>query len=37
MKHLMFLLALSAVGSSTPTLAKFRGDADRERWLLKTP
>jgi arabinan endo-1,5-alpha-L-arabinosidase len=27
--------ALSAVGSSTPTLAKFRADGDRQRWLLK--
>jgi arabinan endo-1,5-alpha-L-arabinosidase len=30
-------LALSAVGSSKPTLAKFRPESDRERWLLKTP
>ena len=30
-------LALSAVGSSKPTLATFRPDADRERWLFKTP
>ena len=30
-------LALSAVGSSMPTLAKFRSDSDRQRWLLKTP
>jgi len=30
-------LALSAVGSSTPTLAKFRSDGDRQRWQLKTP
>lgn len=30
-------LALSAVGSSTPTLARFRPDGDRERWLFKTP
>jgi arabinan endo-1,5-alpha-L-arabinosidase len=30
-------MALSAVGSSTPTLATFRGDGDRQRWLLKTP
>ncbi|MEO5819533.1 MAG: family 43 glycosylhydrolase [Vicinamibacteraceae bacterium] len=29
--------ALSAVGSSSPTLAKFRGDGDRERWILKAP
>jgi arabinan endo-1,5-alpha-L-arabinosidase len=30
-------LTLSAVGSSMPTLAKFRSDSDRQRWLLKTP
>jgi arabinan endo-1,5-alpha-L-arabinosidase len=30
-------LALSAVGSSTPTLAAFRPEGDRERWLIKTP
>jgi len=30
-------LALSAIGSSKPTLAKFRSDGDRERWLLRTP
>jgi len=30
-------LALSAVGSSTPTLARFKPDSDRQRWLLKTP
>jgi arabinan endo-1,5-alpha-L-arabinosidase len=30
-------LALSAVGSSTPTLATFRADGDRERWMFKTP
>ncbi len=29
--------ALSAAGSSTPTLAKFRGDSDRQRWVLKAP
>ena len=29
--------ALSAIGSSTPTLARFRGDSDRERWVLKAP
>jgi len=29
--------ALSAVGSSTPTLARFRGDGDRQRWVLKAP
>lgn len=31
------LLALSAVGSSKPTLATFRPDGDRERWLFKKP
>ena len=30
-------LALSAVGSSTPTLAAFKADGDRQRWLLRTP
>jgi arabinan endo-1,5-alpha-L-arabinosidase len=30
-------LALSAVGSSFPTLAKFDPASDRQRWLLKTP
>ena len=30
-------LALSAVGSSSPTLAKFRPDSDRQRWLIVTP
>ena len=30
-------LALSAVGSSAPTLAKFRADSDRQRWRFKTP
>ncbi len=30
-------LALSAVGSSMPTLEKFRPGSDRQRWLLKTP
>jgi arabinan endo-1,5-alpha-L-arabinosidase len=29
--------ALSAAGSSTPTLAKFRADSDRQRWVLKAP
>jgi arabinan endo-1,5-alpha-L-arabinosidase len=29
--------ALSAVGSSMPTLARFRPDSDRERWLIKAP
>jgi arabinan endo-1,5-alpha-L-arabinosidase len=31
------LWALSAVGSSTPTLARFRPDGDRERWVIKAP
>ncbi len=30
-------LALSAVGSSFATLAKFDSTSDRQRWLLKTP
>ena len=30
-------LALSAVGSSMPTLEKFNAGSDRQRWLLKTP
>jgi arabinan endo-1,5-alpha-L-arabinosidase len=30
-------LALSAVGSSTPTLAKFRAESDRQRWWFRTP
>ena len=30
-------LALSAVGSSMPTLARFNPDSDRQRWHLKTP
>jgi len=30
-------LALSAVGSSMPTLARFNPDSDRQRWNLKTP
>lgn len=30
-------LALSAVGSSKPTLATFRPDGDRERWHFKNP
>ncbi len=30
-------LALSAVGSSSPTLATFRAAGDRERWTIKTP
>ena len=31
------MLALSAVGSSQPTLTKFRADVDRERWIIKKP
>jgi arabinan endo-1,5-alpha-L-arabinosidase len=30
-------LALSAVGSSFATLAKFDPSSDKQRWLLKTP
>jgi arabinan endo-1,5-alpha-L-arabinosidase len=30
-------LALSAAGSSKPTLDRFKADSDRQRWLLKTP
>ena len=30
-------LALSAVGSSTPTLAKFDPTSDRQRWILGAP
>jgi arabinan endo-1,5-alpha-L-arabinosidase len=30
-------LALSAIGSSMPTLEKFSAGSDRQRWLLKTP
>jgi arabinan endo-1,5-alpha-L-arabinosidase len=30
-------LALSAVGSSMPTLTRFRPDGDRERWIIKAP
>jgi arabinan endo-1,5-alpha-L-arabinosidase len=30
-------LALSAVGSSMPTLAKFDPTSDRQRWLLRAP
>ena len=29
--------ALSAVGSSMPTLARFNPDSDRQRWLFKMP
>jgi arabinan endo-1,5-alpha-L-arabinosidase len=31
------LLALSAIGSTMPTLEKFNGGSDRQRWFLKTP
>jgi arabinan endo-1,5-alpha-L-arabinosidase len=30
-------LALSAAGSSKPTLHRFKADSDRQRWLLRTP
>jgi arabinan endo-1,5-alpha-L-arabinosidase len=30
-------LALSAVGSSMPTLAKFDPQSDRQRWNMRTP
>ena len=30
-------LALSAIGSSMPTLTRFRPDSDRQRWLVKAP
>jgi arabinan endo-1,5-alpha-L-arabinosidase len=30
-------LALSAIGSSMPTLEKFNSASDRQRWLLRTP
>ena len=30
-------LALSAVGSSTPTLAPYNASNDRQRWLFRTP
>ena len=30
-------LVLSAVGSSTPTLARFNTESDRQRWNLRTP
>jgi len=29
--------ALSAAGSSSPTLARFHSDGDRQRWVLKAP
>jgi arabinan endo-1,5-alpha-L-arabinosidase len=30
-------LALSAVGSSMPTLAKFDPTSDRQRWRIRVP
>ncbi|HEU4602274.1 MAG TPA: hypothetical protein VFS24_09910, partial [Steroidobacteraceae bacterium] len=30
-------MALSAVGNSTPTLAKFDPASDRQRWLIGAP
>ena len=30
-------MALSAVGSSMPTLSKFDPASDRQRWLLGAP
>jgi arabinan endo-1,5-alpha-L-arabinosidase len=30
-------LALSAIGSSKPTLAAFNPTSDRQRWLIKLP
>jgi arabinan endo-1,5-alpha-L-arabinosidase len=30
-------IALSAIGSSKPTLATFTPASDRQRWLIKTP
>jgi len=30
-------LALSAIGTSMPTLERFNPASDRQRWLLKTP
>ncbi len=30
-------LALSAIGSSRPTLARFSPDSDRQRWVVKAP
>jgi arabinan endo-1,5-alpha-L-arabinosidase len=29
--------ALSAVGSSTPTLSTYKSDSDRERWIIRAP
>ena len=30
-------LALSAIGSSSATLARFNPESDKQRWLFKTP
>jgi arabinan endo-1,5-alpha-L-arabinosidase len=30
-------VAVSAIGSSSATLAKFNPDSDRQRWLFKKP
>jgi arabinan endo-1,5-alpha-L-arabinosidase len=30
-------LALSAIGSSSATLARFDSNSDKQRWLFKTP
>jgi len=30
-------LALSAVGSSSPTLSAFRAGSDRHSWIIRTP
>jgi arabinan endo-1,5-alpha-L-arabinosidase len=30
-------MALSAVGSSMPTLARLNAESDRQRWSLRTP
>jgi arabinan endo-1,5-alpha-L-arabinosidase len=35
--HATQSLALSAIGSSAPTLSWFNPDSDRQRWVLKTP
>jgi arabinan endo-1,5-alpha-L-arabinosidase len=30
-------LTLSAIGSSSATLARFNPESDKQRWLFKTP
>jgi arabinan endo-1,5-alpha-L-arabinosidase len=30
-------MAMSAVGSSMPTLSAFRADSDHHRWIIRTP